>query len=177
MTVTDKVVLITGAGRGLGREYVISLAAAGARVVASDVLDCAGTVADARAAGGQAIGVPLDVTDMVSATAMVQAALDAYGRIDALVNNAALYGALRGGRFNADRGDGLGCRDGGERQGHLELLQGGDRCDARGRWRLDRQHRLACRDLWHALRAALHHVESRGDRADAWSRARAGPRQ
>ena len=101
MTVADKVVLITGAGRGLGREYAVSLAAAGAHVVAGDVLDCAGTVADARAAGGQAVGVHLDVTDMASATAMVQAALDAHGRIDALVNNAALYGALRGGRFNA----------------------------------------------------------------------------
>jgi 3-oxoacyl-[acyl-carrier protein] reductase len=101
MTVADKVVLITGAGRGLGREYAISLAAAGARVVAGDVLDCSGTVADARATGGQAIGVPLDVTDMASAIAMARAALDAYGRVDALVNNAALYGALRGGRFNA----------------------------------------------------------------------------
>lgn len=101
MTVMNKVVLITGAGRGLGREYAVSLAAAGAQVVAGDVLDCAPTVADARAAGGRAIGVHLDVTDMASATAMAQAALDAYGRIDALVNNAALYGALRGGRFNA----------------------------------------------------------------------------
>ena len=101
MMVTDKVVLITGAGRGLGREYAVSLAAAGARVVAGDVLDCAGTVAEARATGSQAIGVTLDVTDLASANAMVQTALDAYGRVDALVNNAALYGALRGGRFNA----------------------------------------------------------------------------
>ena len=101
MTVENKVVLITGAARGLGREYAVSLAAAGARVVAGDVLDCAATVAAASEAGGQAIGVALDVTDMDSATAMARAALDAYGTIDALVNNAALYGALRGGRFNA----------------------------------------------------------------------------
>jgi 3-oxoacyl-[acyl-carrier protein] reductase len=98
MSVADKVVLITGAARGLGREYAVSLAAAGAKVVAGDVLDCAATVA---AAGGKAFGVSLDVTDPASARAMAQAALDAFGRIDALVNNAALYGALRGGRFNA----------------------------------------------------------------------------
>jgi NAD(P)-dependent dehydrogenase (short-subunit alcohol dehydrogenase family) len=101
MTVENKVVLVTGAARGLGREYVVSLAAQGAKLVAGDVLDCAATVAAARNAGGQAIGVALDVTDMSQANAMVRAALDAYGRIDALVNNAALYGALRGGRFNA----------------------------------------------------------------------------
>jgi NAD(P)-dependent dehydrogenase (short-subunit alcohol dehydrogenase family) len=101
MTVENKVVLVTGAARGLGREYVVSLAAQGAKLVAGDVLDCAATVAAARDAGGQAIGVALDVTDMSQANAMARAALDAYGRIDALVNNAALYGALRGGRFNA----------------------------------------------------------------------------
>jgi NAD(P)-dependent dehydrogenase (short-subunit alcohol dehydrogenase family) len=101
MTVENKVVLVTGGARGLGREYVVSLAAQGAKLVAGDMLDCAGAVAAAREAGGQAIGVTLDVTDPASATALVRAALDAYGRIDALVNNAALYGALRGGRFNA----------------------------------------------------------------------------
>jgi NAD(P)-dependent dehydrogenase (short-subunit alcohol dehydrogenase family) len=101
VTVENKVVLVTGAARGLGREYVVSLARAGAQVVAGDVLDCAATVAEAGGAGGQAIGVRLDVTDPASAAAMAQAALDAFGRIDALVNNAALYGALRGGRFNA----------------------------------------------------------------------------
>ncbi len=100
-TVANKVVLVTGAARGLGREYVVSLAAQGAKVVAGDVLDCGATISAARAAGGQAIAVALDVTDMAQADAMVRAALDAYGQIDALVNNAALYGALRGGRFNA----------------------------------------------------------------------------
>jgi NAD(P)-dependent dehydrogenase (short-subunit alcohol dehydrogenase family) len=101
MTVANKVVLVTGGARGLGREYVVSLARQGAKVVAGDVLDCAATVATARDAGGQAIGVRLDVTDMDSVAAMAHAALDACGTIDALVNNAALYGALRGGRFNA----------------------------------------------------------------------------
>jgi NAD(P)-dependent dehydrogenase (short-subunit alcohol dehydrogenase family) len=91
MNVTGKVILITGAARGLGFEYATSLGAAGAHIVGGDVLDCA-------IQGG--VFVKLDVSDMASVEAMVAAALDAYGRIDGLVNNAALYGSLRGGRFN-----------------------------------------------------------------------------
>jgi NAD(P)-dependent dehydrogenase (short-subunit alcohol dehydrogenase family) len=91
MSVTGKVILITGAARGLGLEYANSLGAAGARIVGGDVLDC-----DIPGA----VTVKLDVADMASVEAMVAAALNAYGRIDGLVNNAALYGSLRGGRFN-----------------------------------------------------------------------------
>jgi NAD(P)-dependent dehydrogenase (short-subunit alcohol dehydrogenase family) len=91
MSVTGKVILITGAARGLGLEYATSLTAAGARVVGGDVLDC--DIPDV-------LSVKLDVADMASVEAMVAAALNAHGRIDGLVNNAALYGSLRGGRFN-----------------------------------------------------------------------------
>lgn len=97
MSLDGKVVLITGAARGLGLEYARSLGAAGARIVAGDVADCA---AAAEAAGNGALAVQLDVTDIASADAMAELAMEAFGRIDALINNAALYGSLRGGRFN-----------------------------------------------------------------------------
>jgi NAD(P)-dependent dehydrogenase (short-subunit alcohol dehydrogenase family) len=97
MDVADKVVLISGAARGLGFEYARSLGEAGARVVAGDVADC---TAAANAAGNGAIGVRLDVTEITSADSMVELAMERFGRVDALINNAALYGSLRGGRFN-----------------------------------------------------------------------------
>jgi len=99
MNVDGKVVLVTGAARGIGREYARALGAAGARIVAGDLADCAATVDEAKAAGAQAIGVKLDVADAASAAAMAEAAVKAFGRVDALINNAALYGTLRGGRF------------------------------------------------------------------------------
>src|SRR5580692_6678747 len=77
MTVAGKTIAITGAARGLGQEFARHLAAA----------------------GGTAVATRLDVTDAASAQAMVEAGLAAFGRLDGLVNNAALYGALKGGRF------------------------------------------------------------------------------
>jgi 3-oxoacyl-[acyl-carrier protein] reductase len=101
MEVRDKVVAITGAARGLGQQFAVSLASAGARVVVGDVNDCADTLDLVGKAGPEGVGVRLDVTDPASARAMMEAAVAAFGRIDALINNAALYGALHGGRFDA----------------------------------------------------------------------------
>src|ERR1044071_7529076 len=101
MDVTDKVVAITGAARGLGQEFARSLAAAGAHIVAADVNDCAETLDLLSTEKGRGISARLDVTDVGSARAMVEAAVSAFGRLDGLINNAALYGALHGGRFEA----------------------------------------------------------------------------
>ena len=101
MDVAGKVVAITGAARGLGQEFARSLAAAGARVIAADINDCSATLDLVRAEQAEGIAARLDVTDPGSARDMVEAATRGFGRLDALINNAALYGALHGGRFDA----------------------------------------------------------------------------
>jgi p-cumic alcohol dehydrogenase len=93
--------VITGAARGIGQEFARSLSVAGALVVAADINDCSATLDLIKAEKGKAIGVVLDGRRAESASDMTNAATRAFGRVDALINNAALYGALRGGRFEA----------------------------------------------------------------------------
>ena len=100
MQLKDKVAIVTGAARGLGRAYAEALAREGAAVVAGDVRDCADTVKAIHDAGGRALGVSLDVARLDSCKATADAALKEFGRVDALVNNAALYANLKGGRFD-----------------------------------------------------------------------------
>src|SRR5215831_162417 len=95
LSVSGKVVIITGAARGIGQEFARSLGAASAFVVAADINDSPATLDLVKADGGRAIGVGLDVRRAESAAEiMVSAATQAFGRVDALINNAALYGAL-----------------------------------------------------------------------------------
>ncbi|MEC9330510.1 MAG: glucose 1-dehydrogenase [Pseudomonadota bacterium] len=100
MQLNDKTVVVTGGARGLGRAYCESLAAEGANVVAADIRDTQATVDSVTSAGGSAIGVDLDVAQMDSCEAMAQAAVESFGGIDSLINNAALYGDISGGRFD-----------------------------------------------------------------------------
>ncbi|MCB1731491.1 MAG: glucose 1-dehydrogenase [Halieaceae bacterium] len=94
-----KVAVVTGAARGLGRAYAEAMAAEGAAILACDINPCDDTVAAILAAGGRAAAAHTDVSDMASCSAMAESALQAFGRVDILVNNAALYAGLKGARF------------------------------------------------------------------------------
>jgi NAD(P)-dependent dehydrogenase (short-subunit alcohol dehydrogenase family) len=92
----DKVAIVTGAAGGIGEEYARALAAEGASVVVADIdEDRARAVADDLVAGGAtAIGVRVDVSDPASTAEMAAATVDAFGGIDHLVNNAAIFGGM-----------------------------------------------------------------------------------
>jgi len=85
-----QVALVSGSGRGIGREIALKLASEGARVVINDLDQAPAeqTVADIVASGGQAVACIGSVTDADFAARFVQTALDAYGDIDIIVNNA-----------------------------------------------------------------------------------------
>src|SRR5215813_8979476 len=100
MKIEGKVIVITGAARGICQEYARYLAGHGARVVIADINDCAQTLKLLQAENRTAITAKLDVASAASALDMARTALDAFGRIDALINNAALFGGLKGGRFD-----------------------------------------------------------------------------
>jgi NAD(P)-dependent dehydrogenase (short-subunit alcohol dehydrogenase family) len=88
--------VITGAGGGLGRSFALGFAGAGARVVAVDLDDAAAgeTGQAVTDAGGQALPLAADVSDEASTRDMAAAATRAFGSIDVLVNNAAVYAGL-----------------------------------------------------------------------------------
>ena len=98
---SGRVAIVTGAGGGLGRQHALALAARGAKVVVNDLggaVDGSGgsvtaaqrVVDEIRAAGGEAIANGASVTDFAAVQAMVQQAVDAWGRVDVLVSNAGI---------------------------------------------------------------------------------------
>lgn len=94
--VKDRVVIITGAGQGIGREFARQFAAAGAIVIVADQnLEKAQRVeTEITSASGRGLAIAVDIGDRVSLDAMVSDVLARYGRIDTLISNAAIFASL-----------------------------------------------------------------------------------
>ncbi len=92
MVLKDRVAIVTGAGTGIGKAIALLFAKEGAKVVCVSVqpANCQETARQIRQSGGEAIAVPTDVSKAEDVGKMVQAAVDAYGTINILVNNAGI---------------------------------------------------------------------------------------
>jgi 3-oxoacyl-[acyl-carrier protein] reductase len=96
MKLKDRVAVVTGAARGLGRAFCEALAKEGAKIMAVDIADLSDTVKEIESSGGTAKGLKVDVSGERDTLKMAEETLGAFGRIDILVNNAAIiYGLLR----------------------------------------------------------------------------------
>lgn len=96
-----KVAIVTGAAGGLGRAFALGFANQGGKIVVADIDEAglAETVALIEATGAKAVAVKVDVTSKESTDSLAQAALQEFGRIDVLVNNAAIYATLKRSSF------------------------------------------------------------------------------
>jgi NAD(P)-dependent dehydrogenase (short-subunit alcohol dehydrogenase family) len=97
MRFKDKVAVVTGSGQGIGETYAKRLAAEGAAVVIAELNEAQGQrVADEiNASGGKAIFIRVDVSDEESCKAMATAAKAAFGDVELLINNAAIFAGMR----------------------------------------------------------------------------------
>jgi glucose 1-dehydrogenase len=90
MNMSDRTLIVTGGAKGIGRACALRAAAGGGRIVIGDIDEEAGkrTVADIEDAGGAAVFCPCDVGERLDVHNLLAVALDAYGRVDALINSA-----------------------------------------------------------------------------------------
>jgi NAD(P)-dependent dehydrogenase (short-subunit alcohol dehydrogenase family) len=94
MRLKDKVAIITGSAQGIGAAFAVGYAKEGAKIVIADILDGKESVKAVEKAGGEAIYVKTDVTKQEECDSMAKAAVDRFGTIDILINNAAMFGNL-----------------------------------------------------------------------------------
>ena len=92
--VEDRVCIVTGAAQGLGATYAKSLSEEGAKVVVTDIDDTTVVAAEIQALGGEVLALQNDVSDWASCQEMVSKTVEKFGRVDVLVNNAAIFGNL-----------------------------------------------------------------------------------
>jgi NAD(P)-dependent dehydrogenase (short-subunit alcohol dehydrogenase family) len=94
MRLKDKVAIITGAAQGIGAAFSLGFAREGARIVIADILDGSEVVKAVQKVGGEAVYVKTDVTKQDGCDTLAKAAVDRFGTIDILINNAAMFGNL-----------------------------------------------------------------------------------
>jgi 3-oxoacyl-[acyl-carrier protein] reductase len=94
MRLKGRVAIVTGGGRGLGKAFCLKLAEEGAKVVVVDVIDTTGTVKEIEERNGSAIGLKVDVSQEEDTQRMAGETVAKFGRIDVLVNNAAIFYGL-----------------------------------------------------------------------------------
>jgi NAD(P)-dependent dehydrogenase (short-subunit alcohol dehydrogenase family) len=107
ITFEDRVAIVTGAGGGLGRAYALELARRGARVVVNDVRGAPVVAREIRDAGGQAVASVQSVSSETGGRTIVEQAVDAFGSVDILINNAGVVRDRSLAKLRADELEGV----------------------------------------------------------------------
>jgi NAD(P)-dependent dehydrogenase (short-subunit alcohol dehydrogenase family) len=94
MRLKGKVAIITGSARGMGRVFALRFAKEGAKLTICDILDCKPIAAEIKAAGGEVLALKTDVTSEKETAEMARKTVERFGRVDILVNNAAVIGTI-----------------------------------------------------------------------------------
>ncbi|MCJ7595633.1 MAG: 3-oxoacyl-ACP reductase FabG [Desulfobacterales bacterium] len=94
MKLAGKVAIVTGGAQGIGRVYAMRLSKEGAKVVIADILDGGRVEQEIVSEGGEALALKTDVSDERSTMEMVKRTIDRFGRLDILINNAAIFAAI-----------------------------------------------------------------------------------
>lgn len=95
MRLEGRVAIVTGAAQGIGMAYAVHIAREGAKVVIADILEGSGVQQEIASKGGEALALKIDVSDEKSSREMAQKTVERFGRIDILINNAAIFATIK----------------------------------------------------------------------------------
>ena len=94
MKLKERIALVTGAGNGIGKAIAAALGREGARILVADLANAEGAAAELAAAGIDAKGIRMDITSETDAARTMQFASEAFGGLDIVINNAAIFSSL-----------------------------------------------------------------------------------